>query len=76
MSAKKYAVIIEAGDNGFSAYVPDLPGCIAAAKTEAEVHALIKEAIDFHLEGMKLHGEAIPEPTPLCDYVEAAEPVA
>ncbi|MDH3389040.1 MAG: type II toxin-antitoxin system HicB family antitoxin [Gammaproteobacteria bacterium] len=47
----KYAVIIEEGENGYGAYVPDLPGCIAAADTREEVKKLIHEAIEFHIEG-------------------------
>lgn len=72
----KYAVIIENGAEGYSAYVPDLPGCIAAAGIEEEVKRLIREAMDFHIEGLRLHGEPVPEPTSLCEYVEAsvAEP--
>jgi predicted RNase H-like HicB family nuclease len=52
-----YRIIIEAGRGGYGAYVPDLPGCVAAAKTRAEVKKLIAEAIPFHLEGMRRHGE-------------------
>lgn len=58
----KYLYIIEQGKNNYSAYVPDLPGCAAAAKTKAETEKLIKEAIEFHIEGMILNGEKIPEP--------------
>jgi len=70
----RYAMIIEQGENGCSAYVPDLPGCVAAAPTEAEVRDLIREAIEFHLEGMRVHGEQIPMPTTVCEYVEAPVP--
>jgi len=59
----KYLYIIESGKNNFSAYVPDLPGCAAAGKTKAETEKLIKEAIEFHIEGMILNGEKIPKPT-------------
>lgn len=59
----KYLYIIEQGKNNFSAYVPDLPGCAAAAKTKAETEKLIKEAIEFHIEGMILQGEKIPVPS-------------
>lgn len=68
---KRYAVIIEKGPTGYGAYVPDLPGCVAAAATEAEVRRLIEEAIDFHLEGLRLAGEAVPEPNSTVEYVEA-----
>ncbi len=59
----KYLYIIEQGKNNFSAYVPDLPGCAAAGKTKAETEKLIKEAIEFHIEGMILQGEKIPVPS-------------
>jgi predicted RNase H-like HicB family nuclease len=67
----KYAVIIEKGDTSYGASVPDLPGCIAAGETLEEVQRLIREAIAFHLEGLKLERLPIPEPTTLCEYVEA-----
>jgi len=66
----QYAIVIERSSNGFGAYVPDLPGCVAAAETEAEVRELIREAIEFHLEGMREDDEPIPEPTSRVDYVE------
>ncbi len=59
----KYLYIIEQGKNNYSAYVPDLPGCAAAAKTKAETEKLIKEAIEFHIEGMLMNGEKIPVPS-------------
>ena len=58
----KYTVIIEKGESGYGAYVPDLPGCIAAGETAEEALSLIKEAIVFHLEGLKEEGSAAPEP--------------
>jgi predicted RNase H-like HicB family nuclease len=67
----KYAVIIEAGAHNYSAYVPDLPGCIAVGETLEEVQRLIREAITFHLEGLRAEGLPVPEPTTLCAYVEA-----
>jgi len=66
----QYAIVIERSSNGFGAYVPDLPGCVAAAETEAEVRELIREAIEFHLEGMREDNEPIPEPDARVDYVE------
>ncbi len=57
----KYAILIERTDNGYSAYAPDLPGCIAAADTKAEVEELIREAIVLHLESLHEHGDPIPE---------------
>ena len=66
----RYAVVVEKAENNFSAYVPDLPGCVAAAESQEEVLELIREAIDFHVEGMREAGEAIPEPTAIAEYVE------
>jgi predicted RNase H-like HicB family nuclease len=60
---KKYAVIIEKGSTSYGAYIPDLPGCVAVADTVEEVEKLIREAIEFHLEGMREDGDPIPEPT-------------
>jgi predicted RNase H-like HicB family nuclease len=65
----KYAVIIEKGKRSYGAYVPDLPGCVAVGKTLKEVQRLIREAIEFHLEGMREHGERIPEPSTISAYV-------
>ena len=65
MNEKGYAIVIEPGPNNFSAYVPDLPGCISTGHTEAEVKHNIREAIELHLSGMREDGEAIPEPTTL-----------
>jgi predicted RNase H-like HicB family nuclease len=69
----KYAIVIEKvpGSN-FSAYAPDLPGCIAAADTREEVVRLMREGIEFHLEGMREDGLPIPEPTTEVDYAEVA----
>jgi predicted RNase H-like HicB family nuclease len=67
----KYAVIFEQGDTSYGAYVPDLPGCVAVGETLAEVRQLIREAIAFHLEGLKEEGLPIPEPTTLAEYIEA-----
>ena len=57
-----YTAIIEKTSNGYSAYVPDLPGCVAAADTRKETEALIQEAVVLHLEMLRAHGEPIPEP--------------
>ncbi len=57
----KYLVVVEKSENGFGAYVPDLPGCVAAAETRKEVVTLIQEAIEFHIEGLKKSGEAVPQ---------------
>lgn len=66
----KYAVIVEEGEKSFGAYVPDLPGCVAAAETKDEVLELIQEAIEFHLEGLREDGQPIPEPSSSVEYVE------
>ena len=58
-----YAVIIEGEGDSYSAYVPELPGCIAPGKSIAEVEKLIREAIEFHIEGMHARGETVPEPS-------------
>lgn len=66
----KYAIIIEKGDASYGAYVPDLPGCVAAAETKEEVMTLIQEAVEFHLEGLQEDGKPIPAPTSETDIVE------
>ena len=66
----KYAVVYEQGPTSWGAYVPDLPGCVAVGTTRAEVKRLIREAIEFHLEGMREAGEPIPEPASSVDLVE------
>ena len=59
----KYLVVVEKSENGFGAYVPDLPGCVAVADTREEVVTLIQEAIEFHIEGLKESGDPVPQPT-------------
>ncbi len=59
----QYLVVIERGSTSYGAYVPDLPGCVAVGESQAEVEVLIREAIEIHIEGLREHGEAIPEPT-------------
>ena len=66
----RYAVIVEEGENSFGAYVPDLPGCAAAAETREEVLQLIQEAIEFHIEGLREDGQPIPEPSSSIEYIE------
>ncbi len=68
----RYAVVIERAEGNFSAYVPDLPGCIATGTTVAEVEAEIREAIEFHLEGIREDGLPIPPPSSRVEYVEVA----
>ncbi len=60
---KRYAVVIEKAPSNYSAYVPDLPGCAATGATIEEVEREIREAIEFHVEGFRLAGEPVPEPT-------------
>jgi predicted RNase H-like HicB family nuclease len=67
---KKYAVVIERGENNLSAYVPDLPGCITTGRTVEEIGENIREAILLHLEGMAEDGEVVPEPSTTVQYVE------
>lgn len=66
----KYAIVIEKSSNGFGAYAPDVPGCIACGETLEETIQLMKEALEFHFEGMMKDGEPIPQPTSNCTYVE------
>ena len=68
----RYAIVIEKAENNYSAYVPDLPGCIATGATIEEVEAQIREAIEFHLEGMREDGLPIPAPSSRVDYVDIA----
>ena len=68
----RYAVVVEAGESGFGAYVPDLPGCAAAGATREEVVRLIQEAVEFHIEGLKDGGEAIPPPSSTIEFVDVA----
>ena len=68
----KYMVIIERAEHNYSAYVPDLPGCVAAAETKNEVIDLIKEAIELHVESLKNDGEQIPKPNSSSTYIEIA----
>jgi len=65
----KYLVIYEKSQTGWSAYAPDLPGLGIAAKTLDEAKELIREAIDFHLEGMRKHGDSIPAPAATTEYI-------
>ena len=67
----RYAIVIEKANANYSAYVPDLPGCVATAATVHEVENEIREAIRFHIEGLKEDGLAVPSPTSIAEYVEA-----
>ena len=67
----RYAIVIEKAAGNFSAYVPDLPGCVATGATVPEVEQEIRQAIRFHIDGLKEDGLPVPEPTSIADYVEA-----
>lgn len=67
----RYAVVIERANGNFSAYVPDLPGCVATGETLADVEANIREAIRFHIDGLKEDRLPVPEPSAVADYIEA-----
>ena len=69
---KQYTDIYERGLRNWSAYAPDLPGCIATAKTRAILENQIREAIEFHIGGLRLHGEAVPEPSTEAGLVEVS----
>ncbi|MEH1896414.1 MAG: type II toxin-antitoxin system HicB family antitoxin [Nostoc sp.] len=69
----RYTVVIEKGETSYSAYVPDLPGCVAVGETLEEVKQMIAEAIEFHLEGMLEDGLPIPQPTSIAHEVEVAK---
>jgi predicted RNase H-like HicB family nuclease len=70
----RYAVVIEKAESNYSAYVPDLPGCVATGETVAAVEAEIREAIRFHIEGLQSDGIAVPQPTSIAEYVETGAP--
>jgi predicted RNase H-like HicB family nuclease len=67
----QYVMIIERGEQNYSAYFPDLPGCIATGKTREELKQRMREALELHLRGMREDGLPLPEPS-LVDYIEAA----
>jgi predicted RNase H-like HicB family nuclease len=66
----RYAVVIEKADGNYSAYAPDLPGCVATGPAVAAVETEIREAIRFHIDGLKADGLEVPAPTSIADYVE------
>ena len=72
----RYAVILEKAKRNYSAYVPDLPGCVATGKTVQETLTAIRAAIEFHIEGLVEDGDPIPDPGSLVDYVEVQIPAA
>ncbi len=64
----RYAIVIEKAESNFSAYVPDLPGCVATGATVPEVEQEMREAIRFHIVGLKADGLAVPQPTSIAEY--------
>ena len=68
----RYAIVIEKSESNYSAYVPDLPGCVATGATVEETERELQEAIEFHIEGMRADGLPIPEPSSKVDYLEVA----
>ena len=69
----KYLVIYEKSATGWGAYAPDLPGLGVAGATLEKTKQLVREAIDFHVEGMKLHGEKVPEPSAVTEYLSVGD---
>jgi len=67
----RYAVVIERAEQNFAAYVPDLPGCVSTGETLEEVEKSIREAMQFHIEGLTEDGVPVPEPSAVCEYIEA-----
>jgi predicted RNase H-like HicB family nuclease len=68
----KYLIIIEKTGTGYSAYSPDLPGCVATGATREETENEMKDAIEFHIEGLRLNGDEVPKPSSLASYCEVA----
>ena len=68
----RYMVVIERGERSWGAHVPDLPGCVAVGETRDEVLQLVREAIEFHIEGLRKDGLAVPAPTSDGDFVEVS----
>ena len=68
----RYAVVIEKAEGNYSAYVPDLPGCVATGATVSEVETEIRDAIAFHLDGMREDGVVVPMPSSQVEYIEVA----
>jgi predicted RNase H-like HicB family nuclease len=68
----RYVVIFEKAETGYGAYAPDLPGCIATAKTIDQNRQFIRQAIELHLADMQASGQTIPHPTSMCEYAEVA----
>jgi predicted RNase H-like HicB family nuclease len=69
---KEYLIIIESGTHNYSAYAPDLPGCVATGKTLEEVTRRMQEAIEFHIQGLREEHEPVPEPTSIAERVQVS----
>jgi predicted RNase H-like HicB family nuclease len=69
---RKYLIIVEKTETGYSAYSPDVPGCGSTGRTREEVERNLQEAIEFHLEGLELEGYALPEPSTYSAYIDIA----
>jgi predicted RNase H-like HicB family nuclease len=67
---KKYLIVIEQTGSGYSTYSPDLPGCVSTGKTRVEAESNMREAIEFHVEGLRQEGYPVPEPQATSSYVE------
>jgi predicted RNase H-like HicB family nuclease len=68
----RYAIVIENAGGNYSGYVPDLPGCVATGATISETEQALREAIEFHLKGMRQDGDPIPPPSSHVEYIEVA----
>jgi predicted RNase H-like HicB family nuclease len=66
----RYAIVIEKAESNFSGYVPDLPGCVATGATVEETESVLREAIEFHLAGIREDGAQVPQPSSRVDYIE------
>ncbi|HUP50293.1 MAG TPA: type II toxin-antitoxin system HicB family antitoxin [Thermoanaerobaculia bacterium] len=67
--SREYVVVVEKSENGFGAFVPDLPGCVAVADSREEAVALIREAIELHIDSLREHGETVPSPSATVETV-------
>jgi len=67
---KRYLIVIEPTDSGYSSYSPDLPGCISTGKTREETERSMREAIEFHVDGLREEGYSVPEPRASSSYIE------
>ena len=68
----RYAIVIEKAENNYAAYVPDLPGCVSTGNSIEETEQQIREAMEFHIRGLREDGLSIPEPSSKVNYVEVA----